>query len=45
MTGNALSSVTDTLISPLRFRKNSLSAVIDKLRLQHNPEDVLPDGN
>jgi len=40
--GNALWSMTDTSVSPLRSRKGSLSAVIDKLRLQHNPDDVLP---
>lgn len=31
--------------SPLRSRKSSLSAVIDKLRLQHNPEaDIFQNG-
>ena len=45
ITGNSASSMTDTSVSPFRSRKSSLSAVIDKLRLQHNPEDFLPDGN
>lgn len=32
--------------SPLRSRKSSLSAVIDKLRLQHNPDvDMFQGGN
>lgn len=32
--------------SPLRSRKSSLSAVIDKLRLQHNPEvDIFQNGS
>ena len=52
--GNLSTSSLDTLTSsassggaksPLRSRKSSLSAVIDKLRLQHNSEgEIFPNG-